>query len=142
MSITSANATFFISIAGLFPAPQQLFKFAADEVFDTDPIEAAEVQMGVDGYKTAGFVFVPVKQGISLMADSPSAALFDQWYAAQQTARDVFNANGTIYLPTLGTKWAMINGTLTTYPPLPNARKVLQPRKFGVTWERVSPAVI
>ena len=140
MSITSANATFLLGIADVFPVPQQLTQFAADDLFDTEAIDSAEVRMGVDGSLTAGFVFVPVKQTITLQADSPSCALFDAWWAAQQVAKDVFSAFGIVILPGLGTKWALTNGFLTSYKPIPDAKKLLEPRKFGITWEKVLAA--
>lgn len=139
-SITAANATFLLTIPSVFPVPQQLQGFAADDIFSTDPLESAEILMGVDGKLSAGFVFVPPKQGIFLQADSPSNAIFDAWYAAQQTVKDIFFADGLVQLTSIGTKWALIRGVLSTYPPIPDAGKTLKPRRFGITWESVSPA--
>lgn len=141
MSITGANAAFILTIPSVFPAPQQLQNFAADDVFDTEPLESAEVLMGVDGKMSGGFVFVPVKQVIALQADSPSNSLFDAWWASQQVAKAIFEAQGVVILTDLGTKWVLVNGVLTTYPPIPNVKKLLQPRRFGITWESVSPAI-
>lgn len=142
MSITGANATFLMTVQDLFPTPQQLQGFAADDVFDTDPLASTEVLMGVDGGLSAGFVFVPVKQAIALQADSPSNFIFDTWYNAQQAAQDVFAAMGVVLLPGLGIKWNLVEGFLTEFPPIPNVKKLLQPRKFGITWTRVTPATI
>lgn len=139
-SITAANAVFMLGITSVFPSPQQLQGFSADDIFGTDPMESAEVSMGVDGRLSGGFVFVPVKQGISLQADSISNQLFDNWFTAQQTAQDTFIANATVLLPGLGKKWTLTRGFLTTYPPIPDAGKLLKPRRFGITWERVRPA--
>lgn len=141
MSITSANAIFLLSVATIYVAPQQLQKFAADDIFSTDPVDSAEIQMGVDGKMAAGFVFVPIKQSVSLMADSPSGDIFDNWFAAQQTAKDLYFASGTIILPSLKKKYSLNNGVLTTYPPLPDGGKSLKARKFGITWESFSAAV-
>ena len=71
-TITSANSVFTIVIAGLFPAPVQLQGYASDKAFTTEALDLAEVQMGVDGRMTAGFVPNPTKQTITLQADSPS----------------------------------------------------------------------
>lgn len=139
--ITAANATFMLSITTLFPAPVQLQGFAADDIFDTEEIESVEVSMGVDGKLSGGFVFKAVPQGITLQADSSSMALFDTWWGAMQFGRQVFFANGVVILPSIGTKWAMTNGLLTRYKPTPDAKKILQPRKFGITWESISPAL-
>lgn len=140
--ITGANATYMLSITDLFPAPIQLQGFAADDVFDTDPLESAEVLMGVDGFLSAGFVFVAVKQSVTLQADSNSNLIFDVWWTANQSTRSNFFANGVVLLPAINTQWAMINGALTSYPPTPNVKKLLQPRKYGITWGGISPAVV
>lgn len=140
-SITSANATILLAIDGVFPIPQQIQEFAADDIFDADPLEAAEVSMGVDGRLSAGFVFVPVKWNITLQGNSQSNNVFDDWYNAQQVIKDTYRASGIVILPAIGRKWVMNNGVLTTYPTMPSAKRTLQPRKFGITWESVSPAV-
>jgi hypothetical protein len=142
VSITAANAILMLSIPGLVPVPQQIQGFAADDVYDVDAIESAEVSMGVDGVMTAGFVYVPVKQNFTLQADSESVGIFDLWWATQQQAADVFYANGGIVLPSLGTKWTQTRGALTSWKPVPDAKKLLQPRKFTVTWQSIIPAVI
>ncbi len=141
-TITSANTSFSLGIASVFPVPVPLQGFAADDIFDTDPLESAEVMMGVDGVLSAGFVFVPVKMSITLQADSASNLVFDAWYAAQQAAKEVFSAFGVVIFPTLGTKYALINGILSTYKPTPDAKRVLQPRKFAITWQSTPVAVV
>lgn len=141
-SISGVNAVVMISVVGLFPIPQQLQGFATDDVFDTDALESAEVLMGVDGRLSAGFVNVPVKQNYTLQADSPSNFFFDTWWAAQQQVADLYIANGVVLLSAVGTKWTMTRGFLTSFPPIPVVKKLLQPRKFGITWERISPAVV
>ena len=75
-TITSANSTFTITAASLFPTPVQLQGYASDKAFATEALELAEVQMGVDGRMTSGYVPNVVKQTISLQADSPSRSIF------------------------------------------------------------------
>lgn len=140
-TITSANATIMLAIASVFPTPQQLQGFAADDIFNTDALSSAETLMGVDGRLSAGFVFVPIVQGYTLQADSDSNDLFDQWYQAQQTARELFPASGIVLLTSIGKKWQMNRGFLTTFPPIPDGGKYLKPRKYGITWESVNPSV-
>ena len=142
MSITAANAVLMISIPGLFPVPQQIQGFAADDVYDVEAIESAEVSMGVDGRMTAGFVYVPVKQSFTLQADSDSTFIFDTWWSTQQQAKDIFYASGTTVLPSLGSKWIQTKGALTSFKPVPDAKKLLLPRKFTITWESNLPSVL
>lgn len=139
-SITSANAVLMLSITSLFPAPQQLQGFAADDIFTTEDIQVTEPVMGVDGKLSAGFVNMPVPMSIAVQADSISNAIFDQWAAASKILQDVYFAQMTVVLTSLGRKWTCSNGTLTRYKPMPDAAKVLQPRRFGIVWETVLPA--
>jgi hypothetical protein len=140
MSITSSNAVLQFYIPLVFPAPMQLQGFTADDVFGTDPLAEAEVQMGVDGRQSAGYVFVSTKQNYNLMADSPDNFVFDQWRAACKAAGEVISANAVILLKSIGMKYQMTNGVLTSYPPAPDGKRTLQGRRFEVTWEKIEPA--
>lgn len=141
-SITAASAVYMLGVTGLFGTPQQLQGFAADEVWGTDPLKSAEVLMGVDGILSGGFVYVPIEQTITLQADSASNLLFDAWWNAMQGQQTPFPAQGTIRIRSVGSKYILTRGFLTTYQPLPDAKKLLQPRKFGITWNAVTPAAI
>lgn len=140
MNITSANAIYTLQIERLFTIPIQLQGFSADNVFGTEPLASAETLMGIDGNLSAGFVYVPVIQNVELQADSPSNDLFDQWWQASQVSQDIFPAQGIVTLLAIERKWALQNGILTTFPPIPDAAKTLRPRRFGITWERVTQA--
>lgn len=141
-TITSASAVLMIAVQSVFPTPVQLQGFAVEDVYDTDPVDPSEVLMGVDGILSAGFVFVPVKQNFALQADSPSNSIFEEWYAQQVSEREIFFASGNIILPTLGKAYVMNNGVLSGYKPLADGKKVLQPRKFAITWESVAPGPV
>jgi hypothetical protein len=140
-SITASNALFFINIPGVFFTPQQLQGFAADDIFEMEGIQTAETLMGVDGVLSAGFVYVPIPQSITLQADSDSLQVFNDWFAAEQLAGEKIRASGFVEFPALQRKWAMSGGILTNYKPMPGAGKTLRPMKNEITWERVSPAV-
>lgn len=138
-TITAANAIFTLTIPGVFAAPQQLQGFSADDIFSTSPIKPNEVSMGVDGILSGGRVFVPVTQEISLQANSQSKQLFDNWNAAEQTIIDSIVAQGVVALPSLGQKWVLTNGFLTTYVIMPDAGRILKPVKYEITWGSVIP---
>src|ERR1700692_2768327 len=104
-NITAANAVYILSIPNVLLAPTQLQGFAADDIFDTEPLEAAETLMGVDGILSAGFVFVRVPQSITLQADSASNVVFDAWWTQEQANKTKYAASGQIRLPAIGTKW-------------------------------------
>lgn len=140
-NVSAADAVLTISIPLVFPGgPIQLQGFANDEVFDLPAIKSAEVMMGVDGVLSSGFVFVPIPQTISLQADSASNEVFDVWWAQMQATRTTYQASGLIKLPSIARKWTLGVGTLTSYKPAPNAKRLLQPRTFEITWQDLAPA--
>lgn len=141
-TITSANSVFTLVIPGLFPAPVQLRGYSADKAFATEAIDLAEVNMGVDGRMTGGYVPNPVKQTITLQADSPSKDLFTALIQATKTAREVYFISGTIALPSTGESFAMTRGILTKGKQIPDAAKVLQPVEYEITWERVDRSLL
>lgn len=141
-TITSANSVFTIVIPGLFPAPVQLRGYASDKAFTTEAIDLAEVQMGVDGRMTAGFVPNPTKQTVTLQADSPSKDIFTALIQAMKTAREVFYISGSIALPSTGESFTLTRGILTNTKQIPDAQKVLQPMDFVITWESVNRSLL
>lgn len=141
-SISSPSVVYMLAITNLFPVPQQLQEYAADDVFGTDPVEVAQTVMGVDGHLSGGFVFSEINQSIVLQANSESIAIFQAWYEAQKVLKDVLRATGLVVMPSVGKKWTMSGGILKTYPPMPDVKKILQPQRFSITWESVSPSVI
>ncbi len=137
MSITSANAVITITIPLLLPVPVQLQGFAADDIFDSDEIEMADTLMGVDGILSGGVVLAMVPWNITFQADSPSIATFEAWDGGQQAAIDVFQAQANVTLTGIGRSYQMTNGFLVRGKRMPDAKKVLQPRKFRINWQQV-----
>lgn len=140
MSLTGANSTIFLGITDLYDAPQQLQGFAADDIFDTEMVKLVETLMGVDGNLSGGFVNIERKQTIMLQADSPSNDIFDNWAEAQQAQQDTYEANGVVSIFALGQKFTLTKGFLTGYTYMPAVKKLIQPRRFEITWNRVSPS--
>ena len=140
MSLTAANAVITLSVAIVFPTPQQIQKFSTDNIYEAPAIAPNQVQMGVDGFQSAGKVFVSRPVSIDLMADSPSNDFFDTWFSAEESASETFAANGQILLKSVGKKFTLVNGSLTSYTPLPPGGRVLGPRRYEITWERIIPA--
>jgi hypothetical protein len=140
LTITAANAVYALSVVGLFDVPQVLQGYTADAAFDTEAAEPAETVMGVDGHMSAGYTPYVTRQTISIMPDSPSSVIFENWLAAQKSARDVFFANATISMRSVGRKYTLTRGVLSSIMAIPGARKVLQGRPFIITWQDISPA--
>jgi hypothetical protein len=136
-TLTGASCIITIAIPGLFNSPVQLQGFAADDVFDADTQEIAETSMGVDGILSGGFVHVPVKQTIALQADSASNLIFETWAAQQKATLDTYTANGTSNIKSTGRSYVMNKGFLTSFPSIPAVKKLLQPRRYTITWESI-----
>jgi len=136
-TLTSATAIITLQVAGIFDTPVQLQQFMAEDIFDMPTATHAEVVMGADGVQSAGFVFTSRPQTFALQANSPSCDLLDEWINAEIQSIDTFRADATITLRGLGKVWTCSNGTLTNYNQIPDAKKILQGRKFTITWERV-----
>lgn len=136
-TITSANSVLAIAVANLYPTPQNIQGYAADDAFTNEAIEQAEIVMGVDGHLSAGFVFTAVPMTINIMPTSPSLEIFENWATAQATAREVYSGSGSVQLPAIGRKYTLQNGYLTRVKASPDVRKTLQPVQFVITWERI-----
>jgi hypothetical protein len=141
-TLTTANSVYMLVIPDLFPIPQQLQGYAADDIFSTEAVDSVEVVMGVDGHLSAGWVPTTKRQTITLQADSVSSLMFDDWQQSQEVVRDAFTANAFITLPSLGRIYTCTNGYLTNYMPMPDARRTLQPRRFQITWQSILGAPI
>jgi hypothetical protein len=141
-TITAANAIILLTIDGVYPVPVQLQGFAAENIFDIPGIVTAESQMGVDGRLSAGWVPNPVVMTISLQADSDSVLIFENWYAVQQSDREVHIAQGSVTLTSVNRKYNLRRGVLTNWIPTPAAQRVLQPRAAQLTWQSITSAPV
>lgn len=137
MSITSANSILLLGVTGLYTVPQQLQGFGSDDAYSMDPVDNAEVMMGVDGIMSSGYIPQIKVMNVTLQADSASNTFFEAWYAAQEAAREIYPAFGVINQSSIGRSYTLTNGVLSNYAPLSDAKKVLQPRKFQIKWNVV-----
>jgi hypothetical protein len=138
-TITSANSVYILTIPGVYAVGQQLQGFMADAAFATEAAETSENIMGVDGVMSSGWVPRMYKQTISIMPDSPSSVIFDAWVAAQDAISEIYPAAAILTMTSIGRKFAMNNGVISNYNPIPEARRVLQGRPFTITWGVIAP---
>lgn len=136
-TLTSANSSLVLAIANLYPSPQLIQGYTADDAFMAESLDMAEVVMGVDGIMSSAFIFNPVKMTITLQATSPSIDIFDAWSNFQRGSRELYQANGSIVLPAIGKKYTLTNGVLTSSKLFPDVKKTLQPVAYSLTWESV-----
>jgi hypothetical protein len=142
MAITSANAVFTLTIPSIYPVPQQLQMWAADDAFSVDSIQIAETRMGVDGKLSAGFTPAIVPVTLTFQPDSPSIAIFDFWATTSQAQLRTYEASATILIPATGKSYTLTKGILVNFKPLPDAKKVLEPQSYTLHWESVKPALV
>lgn len=136
-TITSANSVFALAITDLYPAPQILQGYGADDAFMVDAVDMAEIVMGIDGTMSAGFVFNPIPQTITLMPDSPSVDIFNTLISATQTSREVFRLNATIRIPSTRMRYTLQQGVLQNGKIMPDVKKTLQAMAYKIMWQRV-----
>lgn len=136
-NITSADSILILSVAGLLPVPQQIQGFSTDDIFSTANAVPVETMMGIDGNLAGGYVPTEKKTTFSLMASSASNDFFDAWQAGQDANYTAYSAGGLITIPSLGKVFLLTNGFLTGYVAISDAKKVLQPRRFEVTWQSI-----
>jgi hypothetical protein len=141
-TLTGANSSIAIGITNLYTVPQNLQGFAADDVTQIADLKTAEIMTGVDGNLSGGYVYVPVVQEITLQGDSLSNLLFDAWFAAQDGINELYYANGVIHLPAVSRSYVLTKGILTSYKPMSDVKKLLQARKFEITWQSIVVAPI
>ena len=141
-SITSANSTFALTLPGLYPAPQKLEGFAVDDMFAFESANSVETRMGADGKLSAGYKPVPRSVTISLMAGSPSNALFDYWQNASETAKHPYECNGMVSVPGLGKSYTLTKGFLKTHPVMPAAKGVMESVQYTIEFESVKPSLL
>lgn len=138
-TLTSANAVFTLWQTVLYPQPQLIQGFAADDVTDTDEVQRVITSMGVDGKLSAGFVFAQVEQRIVLQADSDSLAFFQNIDIQQQGALDAYVLTGNLVLPGLQLTFSLTTGYLTRVKPIPHVARTIQPPTYRITWGKVLP---
>jgi hypothetical protein len=140
MSITSSNAIIQISVTTIFPNGVELQRFTTDDIYGSGQIKKNITKMGVDGFQSAGKVWVSVPITYHLQPDSPSCAFFDAWAQAEDQLEDTLSASGLIILPGIATKYAMVNGALGDVSPVPAAGQTLKERSFEIIWNRLIPS--
>ncbi len=141
-TITSADASFQISVGGLFDTPFTLQNWTADRAWETDAVDIAELQLSVDGFLSAGFIPYLIPQSVMFMPSSSSIPYFEQWIATEVANQAKLTATGVMYIPSVSTKYNFTQGYLTNITATPSAAKVLGPRTFRLTWAAVSGAPI
>lgn len=133
-NITSADSVFTLAVAGLYPTPVILGGYASDRAFETDAVDVAETVMGVDGNMSAGWIPNTTTQTVTLMPDSTSSDIFENWDRVETSRRTKLFASGEIQVPGTGRRYTLTRGVLKRVTRVPSAAKTMQPRAFTIEW--------
>lgn len=125
-TLTTANSTMYCTTEALFPTAQRIQGYAADDAFDPDAVENGEYSMGIDGTLSAGFVFNEVPLTITLQADSPSLAQFEQIWMYEFQNRTKLQQDLTITNPSVGKRYEYKRGFMRSFKAAAG-KKILQP---------------
>lgn len=137
-TLTVANSSIVLTVEGLYPNGVTLQGYAADNVFEFPEVENAELQMGIDGKLSAGYVFNPFPVTLTLSADSPSLAVFEEIWNREQAIRNKLDLGLSIATPANGKRGTFRNGYLTSYRA-PSGQRILQPAAAVLTFGRYEP---
>lgn len=141
-NVTSADAKLYMTAAGLFPAPTQIYDFSTDTMFGSDAVDNSEDYMGADGEYSAGWIPQIKTWTVTLQAGSPSHKFFQSIYQAEESVRSKITIGATLYLPSAGTVYTFSTGILKNLKILPDAGKVLQAQSYQTRWKSITPSPI
>lgn len=137
-TLTTANSILMLAFSGFYNAPMLIQGYDVDDAFSISDVKTAETKMGVDGRLSAGFTPYAKPLDVVLQADSASNAIFDAVIAAEESNREKFVVHGTILIQGTGILYTLTRGFVETVSVMPAAKKILQPRKFGLVFESIS----
>ena len=140
MTITSANAVATLRVPGLYNSPITLEAFATDASVSPVQVNPVTVEMSVDGHLSAGWVPTAKEVTISFAADSPSRVAFEDWYTAQEAAREVMACEMEFVVAAVNRKYTGRRGFLTAAQPGVAAGQTLQSGQFVITFESWVPS--
>jgi hypothetical protein len=133
-TITSASATFRITIAQVYPQGITLEGFGVDDAFVAEMVDSGETQVGVDGFGVIGYRPREVPMTIRFLASSPSVVVFENWIATEDQINDKLLASAIITMPAISRKYACATGGLIRISSMAEARRVLQNREWRINW--------
>lgn len=140
-TITSTNATLFLTIASVYPNGIQIFGFSVDDAFVAEPSDTAETQIGVDGYGVMGYRPREVALLIRIFPVSPSITVFEDWYGAQDQIQDMLPCSAIITMPSAGRKYVASYGALQRVSSMAEVRRVLASREFRINFLPQGPGI-
>lgn len=125
-TLTTANAVVALSVSELFPVPQIIDEFEANNPFSLDDMVIAETVMALDGTLQGGYVPSMVTWTLSLLPTSSSKQFFVDWMQASKTAQTLYRCKGNVTIPGEKANYTLVNGILVSGGVMPSVRKMQQ----------------
>jgi hypothetical protein len=126
-TITSANSSFVLTVSSVFPVPQILQGYAADDAFTQEAFDITETRMGVDGVLSGGYTPSPKRLTVMLQPDSVALDVFLNWKAAIEAAKETFPGSFVIAMPSISKGFTGSVVFFKNSQGMPSAKKVLEP---------------
>ncbi len=136
-TLTSANSVFTLTVSPLYPVGIHIQGYATDDAFTAAEVEMVETIMGIDGRLSGGYTPYPVPLEFTLQADSDSNVVMDLIMDYQDAQREVLSCSASIMIPSLGMVYVFNNGFFKKGSTMSSAKKVMQPRRFGLEFNNV-----
>lgn len=124
---TAASVIVTLVADELYPQGKTIEGFAEDSLRDLENLQVTETVMGVDGKLSAGFVFNPVNITLHLMPDHSGYSVFENIAQVQAVLKAPIFLSMTIVDVSLKRKYTLVKGVLSSWSPMPNATKTMQP---------------
>lgn len=139
-TLTSANSRLYLSVATIYPTMNLIQGYTADDITDTDAVQPGQVIKGLDGRLSAGYIPFAIPQNLTLQGDSVSNDLFENVLEYEKSAAEKYVWTGLLIIPATTRQYAMTRGFLTSIPQTPALRNLVQPRRYTITWESITPS--
>ena len=141
-TLTAANSVLTLTCSALGIGPVQIQGFATDDAFDTPAVKPVEAICGVDWQKSSGYVPYLVPFRFILQATSSSVDVMDAIKEGLDALTDDADIEMSLESPALGKLWTFQNGSLTSIKPTPQAKRMLGPQEYEITFENVISSVV
>ena len=128
------------TLSSLIGVPQTIEGWSADNAFSIDAQQTAVVVQGVDGKTHFGWVPHLVPFSISLMPDSDSQDYLENLVTAQDEMRETLMIGGVLIVPSIQRKYALTNGAITSFTPIPSHQRTLAAQGMVITFSKITPA--
>ena len=136
-TLTSANSIFTLGCIPLYPVAVRIQDFAADDMFTSEEVEMGETVMGADGHLSAGYTPYKVPLEFTLMPTSASNIIMDLIADYQDAQQELMEFNASIMISSIGMTYVFSKGYFPKGSAMPAAKKIMQPRKFRLEFNKI-----